>query len=284
MGHTETAEQVEVDMDYQKQMLSLHLKANPKEVLVGWYATSAELNTFSALIQNFYGGQGDGTWPHPAVHLTISTEAGKEIEARTYISAPVGVTAERAADSAAFTPVPHEIRYGEAEKSGLELISSAKDNTDRTTAVSTDIESLERAIEEVLGMLERVSKYVEAVIEEETPPSSALGQFLLNALALAPKVDPEDIERDLWVLDYFICTWTLTEASNNHIQDVLVVSYLANTIRTQIDLSNRLATAALTLGAGDGLGGGQSSKDADGNQRSGQRGGRSGRGGGGGGG
>lgn len=197
MGHTETAEQVEVDMDYQKQMLALHLKANPREILVGWYATSAELNTFSALIQNFYGGQGDGTFPHPAVHLTISTEAGKDIDARTYISAPVGVTAERAADSAAFTPVPHEIRYGDAEKSGLELIAGAQDNTDRTTAISTDIESLEKAIEDVLGLLERVSRYVESVIDEETPPSSALGQFLLNALALAPKVNPEDIERDL---------------------------------------------------------------------------------------
>jgi translation initiation factor 3 subunit F len=42
--------------------------------------------------------------------------------------------------------------------------------------------------------------------------------------------------------------------SNNHIQDVLVVSYLANTIRTQIDLSNRLATAALTMGTGESLG------------------------------
>ncbi|MCJ1465736.1 hypothetical protein MMC07_004355 [Pseudocyphellaria aurata] len=265
VGHTETQEQVEVDMEYQKQMLSLHLKANPKEVLVGWYATSAELNTFSALIQNFYGGQGDGTWPHPAVHLTISTDPGKEIESRTYISAPVGVTAERAADSAAFIPVPHEIRYGEAEKSGLELISGAKDNQDRTANVITDIESLERAIEEVLGMLERVSKYVEAVIEEEAPPSSALGQFLLNALALAPKVDPADIERDF----------------NNHIQDVLVVSYLANTIRTQIDLSNRLATAALTMGAGDGLGGGQiNGTNAEAGQRGGgQRGARGGRGG-----
>lgn len=180
-------------------MLQFHLKANPKEVLVGWYATSSELNTFSALIQNFYGGQGDGTWPHPAVHLTVTTDAGKEIETRTFISAPVGVTADRAADSAAFTPVPHEIRYGEAEKSGLELIAGAKDNKDRTAGVPTDIEALERQIEEVLGMLERVSKYVEAVIEEETPPSSALGQFLLNALALAPKVDPEDIERDLYV-------------------------------------------------------------------------------------
>lgn len=186
-------------MEYQKQMLALHLKANPKEVLVGWYATSVELNTFSALIQNFYGGHGDGTWPHPAVHLTVGTEPGKEIEARTYISAPVGVTAERAADSAVFIPVPHEIKYGEAEKSGLELIAGAKDNENRTADVLTDIESLERAIEEVLGLLERVSKYVEAVIDEEAPPSSALGQFLLNTLALAPKVEPADIERDLYV-------------------------------------------------------------------------------------
>lgn len=132
VGHTEAADQVEVDMEYQKTMLALHLKANPKEILVGWYATSTELNTFSALIQNFYGGQGDGTWPHPAVHLTVSTDPGKEIEVNTYISAPVGVTQERAMDSAAFIPVPYEIRYGDADRSGLELIGGAKTTkTDR---------------------------------------------------------------------------------------------------------------------------------------------------------
>ncbi|KAG9805559.1 eukaryotic translation initiation factor-like protein 3 subunit F, partial [Aureobasidium melanogenum] len=207
-------------------------RANPKEVLLGWYATSSDLNTFSALIQNFYGQQGDGTWPHPAIHLTVSTVPGKDIEAKTYISAPVGVTAERAADSCLFIPVPHEIKYGEAERSGLELVSGAKDREDRSQMLQTDIESLERAIEQVLEMIERVSNYVSNVLDEEAEPSSALGQFLMNTLSLAPKVDPQDIERDF----------------NNHIQDVLLVSYLANTIRTQIDLSNRLATAALTMG------------------------------------
>ncbi|PLB44018.1 putative eukaryotic translation initiation factor 3 subunit EifCf [Aspergillus steynii IBT 23096] len=255
VGHTETTDQVEVDMEYQKQMLALHLKANPKEVLVGWYATSSELNTFSALIQNFYSGQGDGTWPHPAVHLTVSTEPGKDIETRAYISAPVGVTAERAADSAAFIPVPYEIRYGETEKSGLEAVSAARDAEERATNLFTDIEALERAIEEVLGMIDRVSRYVESVIDEEAPASTALGQFLLNTLALAPKVDAADVERDF----------------NNHIQDVLVVSYLANTIRTQMELSNRLATAQLTLG-------GESGAAESGGQR-GQRGGKGGRGG-----
>jgi len=78
----------------------------------------------------------------------------------------------------------------------------------------------------------------------------------MNALSLAPKVDPANIERDF----------------NNHIQDVLTVAYLANTIRTQIDLSNRLATAALTLGGGEGGDGGQHQREGGG-----QRGGRGGR-------
>jgi len=219
-------------MDYQKQMLALHLKANPREVLVGWYATSAVLNTFSALIQNFYAGQhaGEGTWPHPAVHLTVDT--GATINMQTYISVPIGVTEERSLDSCSFIPVPHEIKYSDADRSGLELIASAKNDESRTVPVGTDLDALERAIEKVLDMLDRVSNYVSNVLDEEAAPSSALGQFLMNTLSLAPKVDPANIERDF----------------NNHVQDVLVVSYLANTIRTQIDLSNRLATAALTIG------------------------------------
>ena len=61
----------------------------------------------------------------------------------------------------------------------------------------SDIEGLERAVEYVLEMVDRVSNYVNNVLDEEAEPSTALGQFLLNALSLAPKVEPADIERDL---------------------------------------------------------------------------------------
>jgi translation initiation factor 3 subunit F len=68
---------------------------------------------------------------------------------------------------------------------------------------------------------------------------------------------------------------TANSSSNNHIQDVLVVSYLANTIRTQIDLSNRLATAALTMGGGDAPTGGDGQKEGgDRKQGGGGRGGK----------
>lgn len=263
VGHTETTDQVEVDMEYQKSMLALHLRASPKEILVGWYATSSELNTFSALIQNHYGSQGEGTYPYPAIHVTVSSDPGHEIEIRTYISAPVGVTPERAADSAAFIPVPYTIAFSDSDRAGLDVLQSAKDAESRTTTVVTEIEALERSIEETISMLDRVAKYVENVIEEEEEPSTALGQFLLNTLALAPKVEPADVERDF----------------NNHIQDVLTVSYLANTIRTQMDLSNRLATAQLTIGGsdanasasaekGEGRGGGRQQRQAPNRQMS----------------
>jgi translation initiation factor 3 subunit F len=245
VSHTETTDQVEVDMEYQKAMLALHLRANPKEVLVGWYATSSELNTFSALIQNHYSSQGEGTFPYPAVHITVSSQPGQDVEVRTYISSPVGVSPERAADSAAFIPIPYTVNYSEADRAGLQAVESAKDSESRTATVFTEIENLEKSLEDTLGMLDRVAKYVENVIEEETEPSTALGQFLLNTLALAPKVDPAEIEKDF----------------NNHIQDVLTVSYLANMIRTQMDLSNRLATAQLTMGVGEG---GQQSDNKEG--------------------
>lgn len=238
-------------------MLALTLKANPREALLGWYTTSHELNSFSALIQNFFGSPDTGTFPHPAVHMTISTEPGEDIQTRCYISAPVAVNAERAAESCLFIQVPHKLLYGDADRSALETIASAKDSETRTAPIVSDIEGLGRSIEQTISLLDRASEWINGVLDEDEEPNNAIGQYLINALSLAPKVDPSQIESDF----------------NNHIQDVLMVSYLANTIRTQIDLSQRLAVANLTTPEKDGEG---KSDEKGGNQRGGKRGGRGG--------
>lgn len=265
--HTENEDQVEVDVDYQKNMLALTLKAAPRESLLGWYTTSHELNSFSALIQNFFAAPDTGTFPHPAVHLTISTDPGAEIETRAYISAPVAVNAERAAESCLFIQVPHRLLQGDsAERSALEAIASARDAEDRSAPLVSDVEGLARSIEQTSGLIDRVSDWVNGILDEDEEPNHALGQYLMNALSLAPKVDPSQIERDF----------------NNHVQDVLMVSYLANTIRTQIDLSQRLATANLSdnkEGEGKAAGGADGDKGGEG-QRGGRGGKRGGRGGG----
>ncbi|KAM5352374.1 hypothetical protein ACJ41O_005097 [Fusarium nematophilum] len=254
--HTEEEDQVEVDVEYQKNMLALTLKASPRESLLGWYTTSHELNSFSALIQNFFGSPDTGTFPHPAIHMTISTEPGEDIQSRCYISAPVAVNAERAADSCLFIQVPHKILYGDADRSALETIASAKDVESRTAPLVSDIEGLGRSIEQTINLLDRASEWINGVLDEDEEPNNAIGQYLMNALSLAPKVDAAHIEHDF----------------NNHIQDVLMVSYLANTIRTQIDLSQRLAVANLTSTDKEGEG----KSEEKGGQRGGKRGGRGG--------
>ncbi|CAN8106263.1 unnamed protein product [Discula destructiva] len=227
--HVENEDQVEVDVEYQRTMLALSLKASPRETLLGWYATALELNSFSALIQNFFASPETGTFPHPAVHLTISTEPGKDIETKTYISAPAAVNPERAAESCLFIEVPHKLTQGEAERAALEAIASAANNEGRTAPLVPDIEGLAVALNRTEDLLERSSGYVGEILDEERLPNQALGQYLMNNLSLAPKVDPAAIEHDF----------------NNHVQDVLMVSYLANTVKTQIDLAQRLATAQL---------------------------------------
>src|SRR5438477_12843395 len=37
--HSETSEQVAVDMEYHRTMYELHHKVSPKEVIVGWYVS-----------------------------------------------------------------------------------------------------------------------------------------------------------------------------------------------------------------------------------------------------
>ncbi|KAI1105083.1 Mov34-domain-containing protein [Jackrogersella minutella] len=258
--HTENEDQVEVDVEYQKNMLSLHLRAHPRETLLGWYTTSHELNSFSALIQNFFASPETGTFPHPAVHLTVSAEPGADVRTRAYISAPVAVNAERASESCLFIQVPHRLAYNDAERSALDLISTARDADARAAPVISDVESLTRSLEHTIDLLDRVSDYVGGVIDEECEPNNALGQYMIGALSLAPKVDPSSIESDF----------------NNHIQDVLMVSYLANSIRAQIDLSQRLATATLTNedGKADGKDG---EKDGGGKNERNERGGRGGK-------
>ncbi|KAK3378280.1 hypothetical protein B0H63DRAFT_479450 [Podospora didyma] len=262
--HTENEDQVEVDVEYQKNMLALTLKASPRETLLGWYTTSHELNSFSALIQNFFASPETGTFPHPAVHLTISTEAGRAIETKTYISAPVAVNAERAAESCLFIEVPHKLNFTDAERAALGGVAAASETETRTAPIASDIEGLAQAFETVSDLLERVSGFVGEVLDEERDGNHALGQYLMNALSLAPKVANIAIEHDF----------------NNHIQDVLMVSYLANTIRTQIDLAQRLATAPLVAGekeGGDKKDGEEGGKhEGRGGGRGGKRGGRGG--------
>lgn len=103
--HSETEEQVAVDMEYHRSMFEMFIRGRgdmSKEQLniVGWYATGGAekqitqglaqgqgqhgLGTYSALIQNFYEQE---TAPYPAVHVALDTgtEEGVGAGVRAYV-------------------------------------------------------------------------------------------------------------------------------------------------------------------------------------------------------
>ncbi|CAN6618707.1 hypothetical protein TRVA0_007S02146 [Trichomonascus vanleenenianus] len=222
--HNEAGDEIHVGYEYNRSMYALHRKSHPKEVILGWFSTSSELNNYSALMHDLYSQADGGTYPYPAIHLTVQTgNALSDISVQTYISSPVGVN-DKVNGNCLFVPVPNEVRYSEAEKLGLDAINQAKEREDRSVELISDMKALEQSIGEVMDMLERVYSYVGQVIEGTEKGSTALGKYLLKSLSVVPSVSSDRLEKMF----------------NSHFQDVLMVIYLSNTVKTQLQLSSRL--------------------------------------------
>ncbi|KAJ2956627.1 hypothetical protein NQZ79_g7526 [Umbelopsis isabellina] len=221
--HQENDSEVAVDMEHHRAMFELHQRVNPKEVIVGWYATGSELNSYSALIQDFYSSE---VAPFQAIHLTMDTDlaikGSHSMGLKTHISAPVGITAK--SGNCMFLPVPCEVRYFDAERSGLEILATAKASDDRQATLLSDMDHLEIAIAKVQEMLDRVSQYVQQVLNGQEPANNAIGRYIMDSVSVVPKVDAASFEKMF----------------NSHLQDLLMVVYLANMTRTQLSVAERL--------------------------------------------
>ncbi|KAI0294596.1 Mov34-domain-containing protein [Multifurca ochricompacta] len=210
--HSETSEQVAVDMDYHRAMFDLSQRVNPKESIVGWYSTGSNLNTYSALIQNFYSQE---TAPYPAIHIALNTgtEAGEEAGVKAYISSPVGVFPKP--ENAVFVPIPVTLRVNDAERSGLHLLENAP------TSPVGELAQLESTLKDVLDMLDRVLAYAQEAAAGK-PADAALGRYLMDALGAGT----EELGKG---------------GFTSSLQDTLMMSYLANLVRAQAEVSARLA-------------------------------------------
>ena len=70
----------------------------------------------------------------------------------------------------------------------VDLLSQS--STDSTTHPSTDLDVLERSLESVVEMLDRVLGYVQSVLAGETKGNAAVGRYLLDTLGTSTE-DPE---------------------------------------------------------------------------------------------
>ncbi|KAI0775379.1 hypothetical protein BC629DRAFT_1582989 [Irpex lacteus] len=249
--HSETAEQVAVDMDYHHQMYELHHKVNSKEVS---YSTGSNLNTYSALIQNFYTQETARIRPY--ILHSIRCRGSRRPESRhtsgsftmhaircnsPYRIYLVHRSASHQSQKTVYSSHPVELRFSQQERSGREFSSAssaiqplidlqllvvdllsnvASGSSDAFPA--TDLDILERALESVTEMLDRVLSYVRSVLAGEVKGDAAVGRYLFDTFGAST----EELEKG---------------AFNSSLQDTLMVSYLANLVRSQAEVSSRLA-------------------------------------------
>ncbi|KXN72427.1 eukaryotic translation initiation factor 3 subunit F [Conidiobolus coronatus NRRL 28638] len=218
--HEENQDQVAIDMEYHRTMFELNTQVNPNEVIVGWYATGSSLNSYSAIIQDFYNNE---IAPMQAIHLTLDTNLlNNQLGVETYVSSPIGIS--KKPENCMFLPVPCDIKLGRGERSALDMLSLAKDQPSNKINLLTDTESLIRAIQEVIQMIDRVQTYVQSVLKGEVVGNNTLGRYLMDTLAMIPKVEPKEFGK----------------LFNSHLQDLLMVVYLSKMTQAQLAISENL--------------------------------------------
>jgi len=217
----ETNYQVAVDMEFHRTMYELHRKVSTREVIVGWYSTGNSITPHSALIHDLYGRE-----VGMPVHLCMDTkinEAGK-MEMKSYTSVPVQLGRKQLGSR--FVEVGCKLLVSDAEKIGLDVLLG---NSDKITgegelAPRSDIEGLEASIEKTQELLAIVAQYIEDVNAGKAEGNMDIGRLLADTVAAVPAMKPGVFEKTF----------------HNGLQDLLMVSYLAQMTRTQLALAERI--------------------------------------------
>ncbi|KAK4708354.1 hypothetical protein R3W88_029279 [Solanum pinnatisectum] len=218
--HTESQDQVALEIDYHHNMLSSHQKVNPKEVIVGWFSTGFGVTGGSALIHDFFSRE--TTNP---IHLTIDTGfTNGEASVKGFVSVHLSIGDQQLA--AQFQEIPLDLRMVEAERIGFDIL--------KTTAVEklpNDLEGMEASMQRLLALIDDIYKYVDDVVEGRVPQDNKIGRFISDAVASLPKLSPQDFDKLV----------------NDGLEDQLLLLYLASLTRTQLSFAEKLNTAAQIL-------------------------------------
>ncbi|PON69056.1 JAB1/MPN/MOV34 metalloenzyme [Parasponia andersonii] len=218
--HSESSDQVALDIDYHHNMLISHQKVNPKEVIVGWYSTGLGVTGGSALIHEFYSRE----VPNP-VHLTVDTGfRNGEGTIKAYVSVNLSLGDRQLA--AQFQEIPLDLRMVEAEQVGFDILKPTA-----VDKIPTDLEGMEASLERLLALIDDVYKYVDNVVEGHIAPDNSIGRFISDTLASVPKIPPAAFDKLV----------------NDSLQDHLLLLYLSSITRTQLSLAEKLNTAAQIL-------------------------------------
>lgn len=237
--HAERGEEVAIGKDFNKRMLSLYMRSNRRESVVGWYASAATgeqeggaaaplIADTSSLIHEFYAGESD---EGDTVHLVVDTRMfNDQISMRAYKSTQVVVQGESV--GSLFHEVrlslksnePDSICLNEMIKSQTKSLATGNGSKEVAVVESDTAGALEVSMKKLHELLESTLEYVDSVVDGKAPADAEVGRQLADTLASVPRIRPDVFDR----------------LFHDSLQDLLMVTYLSNITRTQIALAEKL--------------------------------------------
>ncbi|GMH41569.1 hypothetical protein BSKO_09479 [Bryopsis sp. KO-2023] len=213
--HTESMEQVSIDINHHKTMLELHQKVAPTETVIGWFSSGHEVYSVDTLIQDFYAN----VTANP-VYIVVDTSLEKDSLAITaHVSRPVLLKGNHVATE--FVEVDCQVQMQEAEKIGLHLLQNGS-----VESIPTDAEGLLGSFKKLQSMVSEVHEYVHDVVAGKATGDPNIGRYLADTLSMVPFMDCDHFER----------------LFNERLQELLLVLYLSNLVKAQIAIGDKVGT------------------------------------------
>jgi len=213
--YEEEGKEPNLEKEDHKKMIELHQKVYPKELVVGWYSSGKEINDNSQYIHDFFQNEIKET---TAIHLTVDTSfSDLQLGVKAYIG--VEVLLNNKLLGMQFLPIQSEIKTFDSERIGLNALVRAQDGK---APLLTDLQQVTQSVNKLIELLDVIMDYVEKVANGKIVGDPKVGRFLIDTLSSTPKFDT-----------------SLEKLFNNHVQDLLMVVYLANLARAQLVLAEK---------------------------------------------
>ncbi|CAH2041804.1 unnamed protein product, partial [Iphiclides podalirius] len=218
--HKEHADQVEAELNYAMDVYELNRRVNSSENIVGWWATGNEVTNHSSVIHEYYARE-----CREPVHVTLDTSlAGSRMGLRGYVCVPLGVP--RGKQGCMFTPIDVSLTCYEPEVVGLQLCQKTMGPNGRPRQVqpALDLAQVADAAAQLSGLLDQVLQYVEEVLSGRASGHAAAGRALLELAQSLPSLGAH----------------SFADAFASSVKDLLMVVTLAQLIKTQLQLNEKL--------------------------------------------
>ncbi|CAD6580703.1 MAG: hypothetical protein CYPHOPRED_001341 [Cyphobasidiales sp. Tagirdzhanova-0007] len=163
------------------------------------------------------------------VHLTLDA---RSLAIKAYASSKMGLTVDTS--NRTFVPLKTEMKVAKSEGGGIDVLAKHSVPTLKTDSshppssthqLVAPLVSLNGMLQEVSSMLDSVLSYVKQVNDGSLQGDAKIGRHLFETLASVPV--PTSFKG------------TFDEDFNTHLADLLMVSYLANVVRVNLEVAAR---------------------------------------------